>query len=1420
MSVGGAGGVRPPGVSRHGLSRSSSQRSSYEERSVDLVETLPSTQELRFTHKADPRDANGNKCETIGFIPGSAEPASTSPSCNPCASPTRCRSVFCTVLTCGLYRFCQRSTLAPCLAPNESSPDEPEKISLKNTKTKESMEVEDDKNWLNDVHIGGVRVEESIDPWCLMTGPGGCGDVDSLITKKLLELYSEYQIEELARCTTDSIFLKKTKDIHQLINSLAEEHQMDEQEAECRLVRGIIRISTRKSKKKPHISKRERTLSDSGHETMKDSGSTSFSNNNDYKSHPNIQISELTSSDKCARQMWRNNGGHSSVSPTSYSPSTIEASSGVPFSRSTMDKIYCLLKKYRLQSYYSSFQKLGVVDEKDLVDSVTDEDLTSLGFTHVEKNRFRVMQKVIDRPEVPVLKKSSPEHKSVSNFSLKYIYPLCPEAKLIPDMDPAQNTMEDLMQKIRHAENIESSKGVCLYTLDGMPLTDDPFFNTWSLQDRHIKDGEVIYAIFTLGLQLTIIFLSINLSIIFSINRLNLRIVPKIEKGPVPQLGTDTVCCHVMLKGDFEVNVDLSANTIADLKNKLSEISGIPSNVLHYRGDTGSGNTLLGLGITEGKTLNFSLSSFTEDPCYQSDFFIDDVAPSVQQTKKGMSVFLASLYAIKHKPRAVDLCDLISFIRKTTGCNPLAQSLHQMLQKNHILSRIQKIAVIEGLYTLFREILPKPGSADGDVIEDHEVFEHSLLCWSYIMSETKEGISEYENYAPISLVSDRGKRFCEPVTVPGLPDVMERAVVLQKIRDGKTIPLCTEQVLLPTSLKRCTDIEKILLSVHPSMKTYSLWISYNNVSGMNFQLEIKKVLEVMKEEMKAFPILNVVPPLLLKDLGHNDACLVYLSEDNLGIYLMKDKTKPELISVYDCLEGKTQSVDVDVLAALTGDHRNDQSLATTRIPKEAVLVLIDTSSSMNEKCYGSVDIRRIHAVKELFNNYANRSMAYNFHHIIGLVKFDSTVKTLQTFTETLETFKDSVQSLEANGVTLLYDALEHGRLELEKVKAKFPDCLLRILCLTDGNDVGSSVEPADVAVSLINSNIIVDSVLLGEVENNMLHGISIASGGCCFKPETSKDGLKLFETETVLSLGIRKPKTRADPWCVSEEFVTALFSIHGYDDFPEAVLPQEIANKVTVTEDALKKKILESKDARFMEQDRRILEELKNLHCHPHPFFQIFPSETDFTFWKMLMEGPPDTPYEGGVFELFCQFGPDYPVKPPTMYHCNINNVGRICHNIFDRGYNAHITMRDILDAVYGLLIAPEPQDPLDSILAEEYLTTPKKYEEEAKKHTQKSAGQSLDEMEKRLVEDLKALPEKLICPLTKKMYVDPVITQHNTVYERKAIEKHLKTSKYDPLVKPQQELKITDCKPCPQMKAMVTEYRSSLLETSMEEKK
>ncbi|XP_035849908.1 uncharacterized protein LOC116063676 isoform X2 [Sander lucioperca] len=966
-----------------------------------------------------------------------------------------------------------------------------------------------------------------------------------------------------------------------------------------------------------------------------------------------------------------------------------------------MDAIFNLLAQHRLESYYLKFRERGVKDERDFIDGVTDEDLNNIGLSQVERNRFSTMKDYIRRLRAPAAAMSV--KKSLESFCLQYTYPKCPEPKYIRDMDPAHNTVEDLMLRICHLESVNQSKGVCLYTVDGMPLTDDPFFNTWSLKDRHIENKDVIYAIFT--------------------PKENLRAAPHMLTREVTETyETDTVRCHIMLKGDFEVTVNLASDTIANLKNKLANESGIPGHVLHYKGGHGSGDTLESCGISDGSTVHFSLSTFPEDVSDHNEFFIDDVVPSVQQTPKGISVFLSSLYIIKNRGLGLGNKTLIAYVRKLTGCNPLAQSLYQFLWRNEVISRNQKIAVVEGLYMLFRELLPTLGTKRGDrIIDDLDVFEYSTYCWAHLLSEAKKETSDHENYAPFSLMSEEGSRFCDPVTLPGIPGVFERAVVLQKIKD------------------------------------------------------------------------------------------------KLGVYLTKNKANPIHIEVHDCLAGKRQTMDVNSLANTTGDHRDTSSIDTTGTPKEAILVMIDTSSSMAEKCYGGVDIQKIHAVQELFDNFATRTMAYDFHHVIGLVKFDSTVETLHTLTESLEKFKEEVRTLKASGQTKLYDALQHGIFELDKAK-KFIDCKLRILCLTDGNDVGSLNKPDVVAANLIKSNIIVDSILLGKVENNILCGISNATGGCCFKPETSKDGLKLFEIETVLSLEWRKPKNKADPSSITTSFLTTIH--HGYDEFPETVLPSQMSGKVTVTESALKKKMRDAKIGKLMEKDKRILEELRSLHCDPHPYFTILPSESDFTFWKILMDGPPDTAYEKGAFELFCQFGPDYPVKPPLVrfvtriYHCNINSVGRICHNIFDRNYNAQITMRDILNAVYGLLIVPEPDDPLDSILAEEFMTSRETYEKEAKKHTEETASQSRDDMEKKLVDPGKQLaPQHLICPLTNKMFVEPVRTKYGNVYERKAIEEHLKTNKCDPKGDPAELLTEADLKPAKDMKKMVMDERARQLQ-------
>ncbi|KAF3858102.1 hypothetical protein F7725_011303 [Dissostichus mawsoni] len=1002
-----------------------------------------------------------------------------------------------------------------------------------------------------------------------------------------------------------------------------------------------------------------------------------------------------------------------------------------------MDAILDTLKQFRLESYCNQLLQLGVKDSRDFLDSVTDEDLDNMA------------------PEQQV-QTVTPVHKSLKSFCLQYTYPKCATKTNnrcghsenignfdLTDMDPAKNTVEDLMLRICHLESVGNSKGVCLYTIDGMPLTDDPFFNTWFLKDRHIENGAVIYAIFT--------------------PRENLKQFPQTPKREVVEtLGSDIVRCHIMLKGDFQVTVKLASDTISSLRLKLANKSGIPEHVLHYKGPHGGDDTLESCGISEGSTVNFSLSSFPHETSYNETFFINDFLPSVPQTQKGISVFLSSLYAV--------------------------------------------IAVVEGLYLLFREILPQRGRPQAErLIKDLDVFENSLYCWAHLLSEAKKPAENHENYAPITLTSEDGSRFSEPVRVPGVPGALEWAYVCQKIQDGEKIPNCTEEVLRGTSIKKATDIEKVLLSLPPFVRTYPLWIHKDKTAGQNFKINNEKTFGSMMEELKSpnNQCLNVTPPLRLKELGICEARLVLLSEDNIGVCLRKEKCSPDMIVVLDCFDGKNKTVDVNLLAARTGDHGDGRTFVTTRTPKEAILVLIDTSSSMEEECYASAEIQKINAVKELFDNFATRTMAYDFCHIIGLVKFDSLVKILHTFTENLETFKEHMRNIEASGCTLLYDALRRGASELEEVKTRFPDCRLRII---------SCIEPDAVTAKLLKSNIVVDSILLGNVENNMLHGISNATGGCCFKPKTTKDGLKLFEIETVLSLEQRKLKETHDPSSISKRSLTRIFATHGYDECPETSLPSQINSKVTATDSALKKKIKESTNGRFLEKDKRVLEELKSLHCNPHPFFRVFPSESDFRFsCRALL-----THRIRNVFELYCQFGPDYPAKPPLVrfvtpvYHCNVNSVGRICHNLFDRNYNAHITMREILEAVYGLLISPEPEDPLDSILAEEFLTSLETYEREAEKHTEETAGKSLDDMEKNLVEPVpQFIPQHLICPLTKKMFVDPVKTVYGTVYECKAIEEHLKQHQYDPTAGPGTELKMKDIRADQDMKKMVMDHRT-----------
>ncbi|CAD7948309.1 unnamed protein product [Amoebophrya sp. A120] len=162
------------------------------------------------------------------------------------------------------------------------------------------------------------------------------------------------------------------------------------------------------------------------------------------------------------------------------------------------------------------------------------------------------------------------------------------------------------------------------------------------------------------------------------------------------------------------------------------------------------------------------------------------------------------------------------------------------------------------------------------------------------------------------------------------------------------------------------------------------------------------------------------------------------------------------------------------------------------------------------------------------------------------------------------------------------------------------------------------------------------------------------------------------------------------------------------------------------------------------EARKRLLVEVRALsrrRANQNPQIDIYPTEL-LHFWKVVMQGPDSSAYQGGVFELYVKFPPDYPGKPPEIRfttpikHCNVNAHGKICHSILDRNWNRDRTASEALNHVYGLLMSPDYDDPLDSVLALQARTDHEAYQMAIRKHVAEHAkGVTREELRKKLTE-------------------------------------------------------------------------------------
>ncbi|CAE8687184.1 unnamed protein product [Polarella glacialis] len=143
---------------------------------------------------------------------------------------------------------------------------------------------------------------------------------------------------------------------------------------------------------------------------------------------------------------------------------------------------------------------------------------------------------------------------------------------------------------------------------------------------------------------------------------------------------------------------------------------------------------------------------------------------------------------------------------------------------------------------------------------------------------------------------------------------------------------------------------------------------------------------------------------------------------------------------------------------------------------------------------------------------------------------------------------------------------------------------------------------------------------------------------------------------------------------------------------------------------------------------RRIQKELTDLGNDPPANCSAGPVGDDLFNWQATIMGPPDCPYQGGVFFLNINFPSDYPFKPPKLqfttkiYHCNVNSNGAICLDILKDQWSPALTISKVLLSISSLLCDCNPADPLVPEIAQVYLKDRAKHDASAREWTQKYA--------------------------------------------------------------------------------------------------
>ena len=685
------------------------------------------------------------------------------------------------------------------------------------------------------------------------------------------------------------------------------------------------------------------------------------------------------------------------------------------------------------------------------------------------------------------------------------------------------------------------------------------------------------------------------------------------------------------------------------------------------------------------------------------------------------------------------------------------------------LFNFEKSLLSEACFHLFRNLLPQH-IPDSELFS----YTSYIFCWILSMGDhTSIENACYENAefvnrpvvpagASATEESTVGKYFVNPVRLLNdkiAKGTSERLVLIEHDE------ACNTHGLTEADYQRQTDLAALLMllkhletvgendddsiasnTFEQYSSDYTLWIPDANVNlfrvgNVGEQIHNTKRfsdndLEQLKRELATndlYSIFTFADPAALSKYNH--AQLVLLQSDRIVYIISIAKGNEDSFICFDP-SNQQESFSKDEAAKSEALARWPfivvrENAADIRKVEQITCILFDISGSMHVMV-GKDDNK--HTLLDLstmaFASWRDRLVSYRLAHALGLVYFgvddelpldgsnlplfvrhrfrfggpllDRRIVVQHDITRDLTYFDKALENRPSCGFeTPLFDAIDVGiqkiRAFREKAQIRLsPTCKDLILCLTDGTDTCSKATRADILEKLLSNNIVLDAISFDLKPNDALVEFCEKSKGYYYTDlqhdQTSL--LNLFELEATISIQDREE------------------NVYG-----------KVKNPQRRQSQFLNKPAIAAKQARISDGRastislRRVMLEINNINRSSNlRNFDLFISRENIFFWKVIMHGETGTPYSDGRWLLFIEFPTIYPQQPPDIrfitkiYHCNINDDGKICHDVLNTAWSQKTSMHNVFMEILRLLREPNADDALSSVKGSQYKESKEDY--------------------------------------------------------------------------------------------------------------